>query len=124
MEVSTPQFKVMSLFAEDLPIAIFTFNGHIVEQVDTFNYLGLHCHRFGDIVHLVKPSKAKAAGSSAAVQRRRSLLSCWGTVEIHLPSLQSILVPALHCGCEVWGMRSPTMPSAKEARADLQRVYE
>ena len=46
----------------------------LIEQVDSFKYLGLHFHKPGDIVHLIKPIQHKAAGSWAAVQRRHSLL--------------------------------------------------
>ena len=124
MEISTSKTKVMSLFAEETPTTVFTCNGLPLVQVDTFKYLGLHFHKSGDIVHLIQPIKHKAAGSWAAVQRRHSLLQCGGTVNLHLQLLQSILTPALHYGCEVWGMHSPDAGSARHARLDLQRVYD
>ena len=37
--------------------------------------------------------------------------------------LVDILVPALHYGCEVWGMHTPT-GEAKAARATLQSIYD
>ena len=43
--------------------------------------------------------------------------------EHNLSLLQSILVPALHYGCEIWGMHTPT-GEAKAARAALQSIYD
>ena len=40
-----------------------------------------------------------------------------------LSLLQSILVPALHYGCEIWGMHAPT-GEAKAAMAALQSIYD
>ena len=124
MEISVSKTKVMSCFVEGAPVPAFTCNGAPIQPVDSFKYLGLHFHNSGDIAHLVQPIKNKAAGSWAAVQRRHSLLQCGSTVNIHLQLLQSILVPALHYGCEVWGMHSPDAGSAQRARLDLQRVYD
>ena len=73
---------------------------------------------------MIQPIKNKAAGSWAAVQRRHSLLQCGSTVNIHLQLLQSILVPALHYGCEVWGMHGPGAGAAEQARLALQQVYD
>ena len=56
------------------------------------------------------------------VQQRHSQLQCGKTVNLTLSLLQSILVPSLHYGCQLWGMHSPTGP-AKVARADLQSIY-
>ena len=49
-------------------------------------------------------------------------LQCGNTVNLVLSLLQSILVPALHYGCEIWGMHTPT-GEAKAARAALQSIY-
>ena len=114
----------MSLFTEGVAVTSITYRGLPVEQVDTFKYLGLHFHASGDIAHLIQPIRHRAAGSWAAVQRRHSLLQCGNTVNIHLQLLQSILVPALHYGCEVWGMHSPSASSAQQARLDMQRLYD
>ena len=124
MDISVPKTKVMVLFAGEEPATSFTCNGSSIEQVDTFKYLGLHFHQSGDISHLIQPIKNKASGSWAAVQRRHSLLECGTTVNIHLQLLQSILVPALHYGCEVWGMHSPDWGAAKGARLGLQRTLD
>ena len=40
-----------------------------------------------------------------------------------LSLLQSIIVPALHYGCQIWGMHTPT-GEAKTARAALQSIYD
>ena len=123
MEISVPKTKVMSFFAEGAPITAFTCNGLPGEQIDSFKYVCLHFHKFGDTVHLIEPIKHKAVGSWAAVQRHLSLLQCGYTFNAHLQLLQSILVPVLHYVCEVWGMHSPDTGSAKWARLDLQKVY-
>ena len=122
MEVSVPKTKGMCFFIDRAPITALKGNGLPVEQVDSFKYLGLHFDKSGDIMHLIEPIKHKAAGSWPAVQRRHSLLRCGSVVNIHLQLSQSILVPALHYGCEVWGMLSPDAGSAKRARLDLQKV--
>ena len=67
--------------------------------------------------------KAKAAGSWAVVQRRHSQLQCCATVNLKLQLLQSILVPSIHYGCELWGMHSLGAPLANKARIGLERMY-
>ena len=67
--------------------------------------------------------KAKAARSWGLVQQRHSQLQCGNTVNLMLSLLQSILVPALHYGCEIWGMHTPT-GEAKAARAALQSICD
>ena len=105
MEISAAKTKVMvvsrSLTRSHGPEAVvFTCNGLVVEQVDTFKYLGLHFHSSGGISHLITPLKAKAAGSWAVVQQRHSQLQCGNTINLKLFLLQGILVPPLHYGCE------------------------
>ena len=89
-----------------------------------FKYLGLHFHQSGSIAHLVTPIKSKAGGSWAAVQRRHSLLQCGNTINLHLHLLQAILVPVLQYGCQIWGMHSPRVAAADDARAALQRLND
>ena len=107
MEISVPKTKVMVVSAVPAPVVTFTCNGHPVEQVATFKYLGLHFHQSGSVAHLVMPIRSKAGGSWAAVQRRHSLLQCGNTISLHLHLLQAILLPVLRCGCQIWGMHSP-----------------
>ena len=118
MVVSKPSVRVPP------PVAtVFTCNGLPVEHVDTFKYLGLHFHTSGGISHLIAPLKAKAARSWGVVQQRHSQLQCGHTVHLMLSLLQSILVPALHYGCQIWGMHTPT-GEAKTVRAALQSIYD
>ena len=72
---------------------------------------------------LISSLKAKATGSWAVVQRRHSQLQCGNTVNLQLQLLQSILVPSMHYGCELWGMHSPQAALANKARADLEQTY-
>lgn len=128
MEINVSKTKVMVVAkpaarAAPRMAAVFTCGGLPVQQVDTFKYLGLHFHESGSISHLITPLKAKAARSWAVVQQRHSQLQCGKTVNLTLSLLQSILVPSLHYGCQLWGMHSPTGP-AKTARADLQSIYD
>ena len=99
-------------------------NGNCVEHVATFKYLGLHVHQSGSIAHLVMPIKLKADGSWAAVQQRHSLLQCDNMINLPVHQLQGILVPVLHYGCQIWGMHSPHVAVANDARAALQRLYD
>ena len=102
---------------------VFTCNGLTVEYVDSFKYLGLHFHTSGGISHLIAPLKARAARSWGAVQQRHSQLQCGHTVHLMLSLLQSIPVAALHYGCQIWGMHTPT-GEAKAARTALQSIYD
>ena len=102
---------------------VFTCNGLVVEQVDTFKYLGLHFHSSGGISHLITPLKAKAAGSWAVEQQRHSQLQCGNTVNLKLFPLPGNLVPSLHYGCELWGMHTPR-GEAQKARVALQSIYD
>ena len=106
-----------------LPSVTFTCNGQLIEEVQSFKHLGLQFHASGNISHLIRPLKAKAAGSWAVVQRRHSQLQCGNTVNLKLQLLQSILVPSMHYGCELWGMHSPQAALANKARADLEQAY-
>ena len=109
MEISVPKTKVMVVSA--VPVA-------------TLKYLGLHFHQSGSIAHLVMPIRSKAGGSWAAVQRRNSLLQCGSTISLHLHLLQAILVPVLQYGCQIWGMHSPQVAAANDARDALQRLND
>ena len=123
MEISVAKTKVMVVAAGTSFPAVFTCNGQTIEQVQSFRYLGLHFHSSGSISHLISPMKAKAAGSWAVVQRRHSQLQCGATVNLKLQLLQSILVPSIHYGCELWGMHSPRDAAANKARAGLEQMY-
>ena len=121
MEINVAKTKVMVVSKPSArqapPVAtVFTCNGLTVEHVDTFKYLGLHCHTSGGNSHLIAPLKAKAAQSWGVVEQRHSQMQCGHTAHLMLSLLQSILVPALHYGCQIWGMHTPT-GEAKAARA-------
>ena len=66
----------------------------------------------------------KMAASWAVVQKKHALLKCGDTVNLKSKLLQSILVPTIHYGCEVWGMHSQRTSSANSARSQLQHLYE
>ena len=57
-------------------------------------------------------------------KRRRSLLQCGNTIGLHLHLLQAILVPVLQYGYQIWGMHSPRVAAANDARAALQRLND
>ena len=123
MEISVAKTRVMVVSKAVCPSAVFTCNLQPIEQVQTFKYLGLHFHASGDISYLINPLRAKAAGSWAVVQRMHSQLQCGNTVNLKLQLLQSILIPSIHYGCELWGMHSPNAALANKSRTDLQRIY-
>ena len=101
-------------------VVVFTCNGLAVEHVDSFEYLGLHFHTSGGISHLTAPLKAKEARSWGVVQQWHSQLQCGNIVYL---KLQSILVPALRYGGQLWGMHTPT-GEGKAAQADLQSIHD
>ena len=57
------------------------------------------------------------------VQQPRSQLQCGDTVCFKLQLLQSILVPRVHYGYELWGMHSPNAAMVKKARLHLEQIY-
>ena len=120
-EVSVAKTKVMVVSSAPPSTATFTCNSQAIEQVQSFKYLGLHFHESGNISHIIQPLKAKAAASWALVQRRHSQLQCGNTIRSKLQLLQSILVPSVHYGCELWGMHRAAM--ANRARANLEQLY-
>ena len=79
-----------------------------LEQVDKFKYLGLHFHESGHISHMIKPILDKATAAWAVIQNKHAQLQVGDTVNLKFQLFQSIPVPTFHCGCEVWGMHSPT----------------
>ncbi len=128
MDISVTKTKVMAVSrslarSPGLEAAVFTCNGLLVEQVDTFKYLGLHFHSSGGISHFVTPLKAKAAGSYAVVQQRHSQLQCGNPVNLKVFLLQGILAPSLRYGCELRGMHTPH-GEAQKARVALQSIYD
>ena len=124
MGISVPKTKVMVVSTVPAPVVTFTCNGNPVEQVATFKHMGVHFHQSGSIAHLVMPIKLKAGGSWAAVQWHHSLLQCGNTINLHLHLLQAILVPVLQYGCQIWGMHSPRVAAANDARAAFQRLND
>ena len=62
--------------------------------------------------------------SWAAVQQCHSLLQCGNTINLCLHLLQAILVPILQYGFQIWGMHSPRVAAANDARAALQRLND
>ncbi|KAL3138694.1 hypothetical protein ABBQ32_14201 [Trebouxia sp. C0010 RCD-2024] len=124
MEVSVPRTKVMVVSDVPMVPVAFTCIGYPVEQVTSFKYLGLHFHQSGAISHVIHPIKAKAGGSWASVQRRHSLLQCGKAINLHLRLLHAVLVPVMQYGCEIWGMHSPHVAAANDARLGLQRLYD
>ena len=86
------------------------------------------------ISHLITPLKAKAAQPWGAVKQWHSQLQCHNTVNLMLSGsfLQSILAPALHHGCQLWGMhnlvkqkqhKSTRSPSAEAQLWDQACAY-
>ena len=69
MEVSVAKTQVMVVSSSASSTIGFTCNDQPIEQVPSFKYLGLHFHQSGNISHLIRPLKARAAGSWAVVQR-------------------------------------------------------
>lgn len=109
LSVMKTRFMVISP-APSFP-ATLTCNGQQIEEVQILKYLGLHFHTSGNIFHLmiIRPVKAKAAGSWAVVQRWRKHLQCGNTVHLELQLLQNIIVLSVHYGCELYGMHSPRL---------------
>ena len=122
MEISTPKTKVMVLGDPAPPL--FICNGHPIERVQSLCYLGLYFHESVSVAHLIKPLKAKTAGSWAMVQQKHAQFQCEDTVNLKLRLFQAILVPTVHYGCAVWGMHSPSVALTNSAHSELQRVYE
>ncbi len=73
--------------------------------------------------HLITPKRNKAAASWAIVQQKHAQLQCSDTVCLKFCLFQSILAPAFHYGCHVWGMHSPTDSAANNVRKQLEQTY-
>ena len=122
MTISVEKTKVLVMNDHSPPL--FLCNGQTVQRVPSFRYLGLHFHESGLVQCLITPLKAKMASAWAIVHRKQAQFGCGDTVNIKLRLLQTILVPTVHYGCEVWGMHSTQVAAANAARAELQRLYE
>ncbi len=116
MEISVPKTKVMVVSTGVLPPHSFTCNGHDIEQVTAFSYLGLQVYSTGSVAYSISPLRAKPASSWGVVQQRHAQLQCGDTVHFKLKLLQSIPISAINHGCEVWGMHSPAVAAANQAR--------
>jgi len=122
MQVSIAKTKVMII--GDGTQATFTCQHQPLEQVESFKYLGLPFHQSGHISHLITPKLNKAAASWAIVQQKHAQLQCSDTVCLKFRLFQSILAPAIHYGCPVWVMHSPTDSAANNIRKQLeQKIY-
>jgi len=80
-------------------------------------------HQSGHIAHLITPKLNKEAASWAIVQQKHAQLQCSDTVCLKFRLVQSILAPAFHYGCPVWGMHSPTDSAANNIRKQLEQKY-
>ena len=69
--------------------------------------------------------RAKAAAFWTVVQQRHSRLQCANTVNVKLQLLQSIFMPSVHYGCDLWGMRMHSCRAAldEKPRTDLEQIY-
>lgn len=123
MALSVPKTQVMVVSNVPTEPVVFTCNGNPVEQVPSFKYCGLHFHR-SDAIHVIQPTRAEAGGSWATVQRRHSLLQCGKAINLHLYWLYAVLVPVMQYGCEIWGMHSPCIAAANNARLALQCLHD
>ena len=110
----------LSLVLGDHAPPSFMCSGQLVEQVPSLKYLCLHFHESG----LVSEAKMAASCQWAVVQKKHALRKRGDTVNLKLKLLQTILVPTIHYGCEVWGMHSQRTYSANSARSQLQHLYE
>ena len=57
MDISVPKAKVMVAPPVPALAVAFSSNDNPVEQVTIFNYMGLHSHQSGAVVHLISPIK-------------------------------------------------------------------
>ena len=89
-------------------VIVLVCNGQAVEHVDSFKYLGLHFHTPGGILNLIACLEAKAPQSWGVIQQWQSQLQCRNTINLVLSLLHSTLMPALHDGCQLWGIHTPT----------------
>jgi len=121
MQVSIAKTKVM-IIGDDTR-TIFTCTNQPLEQVESFKYSGMPFHQSGHVAHLITPKLNKAAASWAIVQQKHAQLQCSDTVCLKFRLFQSILAPAFHYGCPVWGMHSPTDSAANNVRKQLEQKY-
>ena len=121
MQVSVAKTKVMII--GNGTQATFTCQSQPLEQVESFKYLGLPFHQPGHISHLITPKLNKAAASWAIVQQKHAQLQCSDTACLKFRLFQSILAPAFHYGCPIWGMHSPTDSAANNIRKQLEQKY-
>lgn len=87
-------------------------------QYLSFKYIGLQFHQSGATSHVIQPIQAKAGGSWATP----FLTAVWQ--DLHLQLLHTVLVPVMQYGCEIWGMQSPRVAAANDARLALQCLYD
>ena len=82
---------------------VFTCNGLVVEQVDTFKHLGLHFHSSRGVSHLVTPLKAKAA-AALGLWCSKGILNCsvatqsTSNFSYCKASLYPLCITAVNCG--------------------------
>ena len=79
----------------------FTFNGEVIENVKTFNYLGIIFSKGGSFVHTMKNNVNKAMIAMYDILKKGRLFNL--SVKCQYDLFEKIVKPILLYGCEIWG---------------------
>ena len=86
---------------------LFHYGGSIIEIVDSFSYLGITFYRTGNFTlqkKIIYSKCQKAIYSLLQLARNKSL-----PVDVVLSLYQSMIIPIMLYGCEIWGYENVTL---------------
>jgi len=127
MEISVPKTKVMVASSVVQTPHSFTCNGRDIQQVGVLRYLELQMHPLAMLLIPLHVPRLPALEGGGAAKACRAAVRWHSKFKLML--FQSILIPAIYPGCEVWGMHSgvgsgPDVTVANQAQSGMQKLCE
>jgi hypothetical protein len=106
MKINVKKTKVMVVSREEGKAVNLTIDGHKVEQVKTFKYLGVIMIENGSCIEEVK---ARIGMAKVAFNKTRELVTKGLKTELKKRLVKTLIWPVALYGCETWTMKQQIM---------------
>ncbi len=101
LKINTDKTKIMIFIKRKIKNCSFVLNGHLLENVNTYNYLGLKISSSGSFIAGVKELAQKAF--RAYIEMKSSFMGMDINPRLYIKLFDSLVKPIALYGCEVWG---------------------
>ena len=110
MKINVKKTKVVVVSREEGKAVNLTIDGHKVEQVKTFKYLGVIMTENGSCIEEVK---ARIGMAKVAFNKTRELVTKGLKTELKKRLVKTLVWPVALYGCETWTMKQQIMDKLK-----------